>query len=170
MSYAAGVSRVALVCLLAIASYAPSAWAAETGETCMVDDDCVDGRCVQATDDERVRYCTQVCAGDGYCPAPMQCLASMCRYPFPSPGAVGAECAGDGDCLDQRCHENECTVDCSTTMCTNGYTCQSVGAEELCLRPQPSDDGCSISGGTSTAIALLVALLFVARRRRPALR
>lgn len=141
---------------------------AATGDTCTSDADCPDGRCVTATDDPRVRYCSEVCAGDGYCPEGMQCIDSTCRYPRPSPGSMGAACTGNADCLDDMCYAADpasggvCTVTCPAGGCPNGYDCQTTAAGQVCLSPaSTADDGCS-STGSGAALWLVLAALALA--------
>lgn len=163
---------LAVLPLAACAHYEPGA---ATGETCTSDGDCPDGQCVTATDDPRVRYCTEVCAGDGYCPAPMQCIASMCRHPFPSPGSLGASCTGAGDCLDNICYVTTgadagvCTVACPADGCPRAYECrQTPSGDDYCLRPVSTDgDGCAGGGAGATPWLLAVAVLVLRRRLRP---
>jgi len=141
---------------------------ADTGETCTDDDDCLHGRCVEAGDDTRVRYCTQICAGDGYCPSPMQCIASMCRHPMPSPGALGATCTGAADCVDQLCVDSACTIDCASDgACPVSFECRTDGAGSFCVAPEPEDreTGCAAGHGSATTLLIVFFVLFMVRRR-----
>ena len=158
-----------LVSLGACADYQSQA---ATGDTCTSDADCPNGRCVTATDDPRVRYCSEVCAGAGYCPEGMQCIDSACRYPRPSPGSMGAACTGNADCLDDMCYVADgtsggvCTITCPADGCPNSYDCQDTAAGQVCLSPaSTAGDGCSTTGSRAGRWLVLVALALVLRLR-----
>ena len=151
------------------------------GGACMYDEQCAGGGpCVVAPDDANVRYCTSRCNLGEDCPAGMVCtdvgdFASQCRYPLPSPGAIGASCSSDADCVDAPCADNGvCAIACSPVdgTCPAGYACTFTGGIDFsCLAPPPTGGGggCALAGSPEQGAALLLgggAVLLVARRRR----
>jgi hypothetical protein len=153
---------------------ATSPFGTPTGGHCAFDGQCALGPCVVASDDPAVRYCSASCAADRDCPAPMQCEAEECRHPLPSPGAIGAACAGDTDCAGGLCAPERfggpylCTISCLPTApapCAAGYACADDPGQpgrSVCLPVPPSDDGCAVAPGagpTSGATSLLGGLL-----------
>jgi hypothetical protein len=73
---------------------------APPGARCYTDDHCRGGRCLRPGDAPHNGYCSDACAGDAQCVAPMRCdrLTGACRYALPSPGALGALCQEESDC------------------------------------------------------------------------
>ncbi|HZS37795.1 MAG TPA: trypsin-like serine protease [Polyangia bacterium] len=149
---------------------------AQTGERCYFDEQCRAGPCLQALDEPKRFYCAQPCKQDRDCPPAMTCAADGCRYRAPSPGALGATCAGDADCVSGACwlapgHAGACTRSCIPTGqdCPAGYACTNTGGIAFdCLRAPSS--GCALGGspappGGLAFFALALAWL-VARRLR----
>lgn len=153
------------------------------GGRCLYPEQCQGGAsaCVVAPDDASVRYCTQACSTSSGCPAGMRCVSqgasgSQCRYPVPTPGAMGATCKADGDCVDASCLVGVCTEACSSInpSCPVGFTCQSSdGIDSFCLAAPPAPSkggGCALAPGDIEAAwalpALGLVLLAKGRRRR----
>lgn len=131
---------------------------ATTGNACLYDGQCAGGPCLVAVDDPRIAYCSQACTRDGDCPTGMTCTGGECRYPPPTPGALGADCAADAACITGICRQSACTQTCSGT-CPSGFACRS----NYCVSTaDPGCGGCA-SGGAPGAI---IALLVLARARR----
>jgi len=130
---------------------------ATTGAACY-DGQCADGPCVVADDDPRIAYCSKTCAHAGDCPAAMDCAGGECRYPPPSPTALGAACTADSQCITGICRQGTCTQMCTGT-CPTGFACKNNDCTAV------SDAGCGgcASGGAPGAI---IALLVLARARR----
>ncbi|HEX5058885.1 MAG TPA: S1 family peptidase, partial [Kofleriaceae bacterium] len=147
-----------------LADTAPST--AHTGDACFYDGHCSEGSCLQTHDDPLLYFCSQPCARDADCPAAMECASDGCRYPEPSPGALGSACDQDPQCTSDTCRESVCTISCvlDTSACPAGYECRGVGNGEYCFAA--ADDGCGCaSSGTSAPLWLVVIWLARARRR-----
>lgn len=136
------------------------------GARCLYDDHCQSGLCVTAADEPSLRYCGRRCSDDRACDAPMRCTAGECRYPLPSPGAVGAACKAQSDCVVGEClDEGFCSVRCvDSDRCPAGYACKHLGdVRFFCVAapPPPADDG-SCATTAPRAAAPEAALLCVA--------
>jgi hypothetical protein len=132
------------------------------GQACLYDGQCADGPCLVASDDPELAFCGQACAGDGECPDAMACEDGQCRYPVPSPGALGSTCAEDDACTSGRCLDEVCTRSCGpAAACPSGFTCGGA-REGYCYVESGGCGGCA-SGG---APGWLIALLVLARARR----
>jgi hypothetical protein len=131
---------------------------ASTGDACLYDGQCTGGPCVLAEDDPRISYCSAACAHDGDCPAGMDCANGECRYPPPSPGALGAACVADAGCITGICRQGVCTQMCTGT-CPSGFACTN---NDCLSTSDPGCGGCNSGGGAGALIALLV----LARARR----
>lgn len=151
------------------------------GAPCMYTEQCIGGgaACVVAPDDPNVRYCSVDCAVDADCAAGMVCVAvevggAQCRYTVPSPGALGAACSSDSDCVDAPCGEaGVCAASCSPVdaTCPDGFVCTFTGGIDFeCLAPPPSVQGSSCAAGPpaggAAPAAVAVLGIVVARRRR----
>ena len=157
------------------------------GGPCGSNADCETGACIPADDEPGLFYCSAVCdpAYAEDCPADMICAATeaggQCMYPAPTPGALGAPCDDDNQCLSRMCRLGVCTVGCDPAYadeCRAGFACQTgEGGESLCLapgEPTPRKGGtCAVApgggGGSARApaeLAVLAALLLLAARRR----
>ena len=144
------------------------------GHRCLANEQCQSGSCVTAADDDLIAYCSMTCARDADCPDAMECAASMCRFPLPTPGAVGAACDAAEDCVGR----NECLVErgvCSRRCvadgrpdCPDGYECTRLeGIEFRCLEI-PRAGCCAATGGHDAALLAFLVLAIVMRRRRSA--
>jgi hypothetical protein len=165
---------------------------APVGSRCLFPEQCSGGAaaCIAAPDDPNVTYCTASCGSSSDCPAGMQCAsapggASQCRYPTPTPGALGASCASDSDCVDGTCTAaGVCGVRCvpGATTCPSGFECDDIegGIDFFCL-PAPAPAPQPIARGSCTAappspafpagwIAAPLALALAGLARRHALR
>jgi uncharacterized protein (TIGR03382 family) len=154
--------------------------AAEVGDPCYYPENCTSHLCSSAPDDPRIRYCSRTCASGADCPLGMACHDSgsglQCVLPLPTPGALGAACAADGDCRDRACARIDrdqplaCARPCQgldDPSCAGGQSCQPTADDPgryLCASPIP-DGGCSAAGGSSS-IGVALAMLVAARRRR----
>jgi len=144
------------------------------GEGCLYDAHCASGRCVEAADEPRLRFCSAACAADGDCEAALTCQAAECRYPLPSPGATGAACADDGDCVAGDClDEGYCSARCVAGRgdCPAGFTCRHQGGIDFYCEPDPPPSSCAVRPAApdrppGALVALLAAL--ITRRRRGA--
>lgn len=145
---------------------------APTGDPCFYDGHCAEGTCAQATDDPLLYFCTRPCDGDGDCPDAMTCAAHECRYPVPSPGALGSSCTADSECTSDDCY-GTCTRSClgKPDSCPAGFDCVAVDTFVNDCLPKSGGCGCTTSasprGGASVLLlGLLVALRLRRRQRR----
>jgi hypothetical protein len=155
-----------------------------TGSRCLFPEQCAAGApaCVVAPDDANVSYCTQSCAANADCPIHMLCVSlgdsgSQCRYPVPTPGAMGAGCATDADCVDTSCSAGVCAAPCSPLQptCPVGFSCASSdGIDYHCRLPPLSaatGSACALSispanGDARWAVAVLGLAAWAGWRRR----
>lgn len=156
------------------------------GERCLYDGHCASGSCLSAVDEPRIRYCSSACASDAECGG-LKCVAGgsgkRCEKPRPTPGAPGADCRVDGDCLDAECRAGRdgamfCARACSplNTACTNGLVCTVVDEIRYICAPAPppareSESGCSSAAttrgrGDRQLLPALLALTALLLRRR----
>lgn len=89
--------------------------------------------------------------------------------PNPTLAKLAEACATDAACQSNVCDvdEGQCTLDCTTAACPDGWACADRQGRRLCA-PAPKDEGCSTSGGptpTWTWAAAAFALLLLRRRR-----
>lgn len=154
--------------------------AAEAGDACYYPENCTSDLCISAPDDPRILYCSRTCASSADCPLGMSCHAAgsgpACVLPAPTPGALGAACEVDADCLDRACARSDrdqplaCRRPCQgpeDPSCAAGQSCEATADDpgrSVCALPI-RDGGCSAAGG-STSIAMALAMLVAARRRR----
>jgi hypothetical protein len=132
------------------------------GQACLYDGQCSDGPCLVASDDDELAFCGKACTRDGECPDAMTCDDGECRYPLPSPGALGGACTGDRDCTSGTCLDDLCTRSCgAAAACPTGFSCGGK-REGYCYVESGGCGGCSSGGGPGIVIALLV----LARARR----
>lgn len=143
---------------------------AHTGDACLHAEQCAEGACLQAEDDAELWFCAQPC---GVCPAGMECAAGQCRWPLPSPGAVGWPCADSSECAE-LCYEGACTRRCLTDerVCPAGYECVGTGGLDFYCLAAPPEGCCAVaaparSGRARSAllIVLWLAAIVAARRR-----
>lgn len=144
-----------------------------TGSACLYDGECANGTCLVTKDDPDLYFCSQPCAHDSDCPAPMTCASDGCRYPEPSPGALGSPCTADATCTTGTCRQMVCTRSCLNdgSACPAGYECSGSGLELDCYaKPDGGCGGCATGAGGPLAPAGLVivvaGLLRSARGRR----
>jgi len=146
------------------------------GEPCLYDGHCVSGRCAPALDEPSLRFCASSCTGDADCEPPLSCQADLCRYPLPSPGAVGAACAAHADCARGDCLTGQgdlCSVRCVSGRgdCPASHSCEHLGGVDFyCLPdPAPGCDACAVragSAGPEFSFSLVLLLLAWVRARR----
>lgn len=156
------------------------------GERCLYPGHCASASCVSATDEPRIMYCAPSCAKDSDCPAKMKCEEKQCRYPLPTPGALGAACVQPTDCdfgLDCTARQL-CSVRCvsGAGSCPSGFECNNIsGIDFYCVPgpppgPSPTVSSCAVRAGdgamSSCSLSFLALVLgaatlgCVARRRR----
>lgn len=144
-----------------------------TGGRCYYATNCQTGMCLPALDEPRESFCSIAC---GSCPDGLACISGACRHPAPSPGAVGATCGGDTDCVGALCETAKdgstatCTARCFSDLpgftCPDGYSCRAntTGAE-ACFA-EIRDDGCNAGGGDAGWLIGSICAVRAARRRR----
>lgn len=141
---------------------------AHTGDACLYEGHCAEGACLQTHDDPLLYFCSRACTGDADCPDAMTCASDGCRYPEPSPGALGSPCAADTECTSGTCREQVCTISClgNPEVCPADYACRGQGLSQYCFAVDV--DGCSgcASGGGAPAWLALVGLIWCARAGR----
>lgn len=141
---------------------------AMTGDACFYDGHCAGGPCLVTHDDPTLFFCSRTCAKDADCPAAMRCESDECRYPEPSPGALGAACGSDAECAGQLCRQDVCTRSClgAGASCPAGFECQGSGLAFDCFAaPETGCGGCATGGGAPAWLAI-IALLGFGRARR----
>ena len=142
---------------------------AATGAACLYDGECANGACLVTKDDPDLYFCTQPCTHDSDCPAAMTCAADGCRYPEPSPGALGSPCTADAMCTTGTCRQMVCTRSClnDATACPAGYECSGTGLEVDCFVKPPGCGGCASGAKTPIApVGLVIVVLGCVRARR----
>jgi hypothetical protein len=143
---------------------------AGVGDRCLFDEQCASASCLAATDDPKRRFCSRPCKSGGDCPPMMTCAPDGCRWPAPSPGALGAGCAQPADCAGGTCYRGACTRTCIASDCPPGFACTNTsGITFYCLAVPHT--GCSVGGrGSPFALLLVLAALLAAfcRSRRGA--
>lgn len=158
--------------------------ASELGQTCVGDDDCLEGRCVEH---DGIRRCADSCEEDDNCDDEFSCRDD--EYCWPDEVYPGAPCEEEGErCHGGRCQEIAeeliCVSGCeSAADCPSGLSCIAAdeGIAGICVPTSivlVSDDddpvdpgGCACSTASprrETALAWIVTLaLFLWSRRRP---
>jgi hypothetical protein len=141
-----------------------------TGSACLYDGECATGACLVTKDDPDLYFCSQPCTHDSDCPATMTCASDGCRYPEPSPGALGSPCTDGTTCTTGLCRQMVCTRSCLTdsSACPAGYECSGSGLELECFaKPDGGCGGCATGGGAPAGLVIIVAgLLRCGRGRR----
>ena len=136
----------------------------QTGDPCMVDDDCQGTRrCLEA---RCARPCTDTC-DDG-----LTCTDGFCRT---DRAPLGETCTADADCHEGLCRDvgdvRLCTRACGAAgACPSPYACRDVDGELLCGGVETTSGGgggCS-AGGTGGALAWFALVLAWGRRRKTA--
>jgi hypothetical protein len=145
-----------------IAETAPGT--AHTGDACFYAGHCAEGDCLQTTDDPLLHFCSAPCSSDDDCPAAMECASDGCRYPEPSPGALGSTCEQNTQCTSDACRESVCTVSCllDPSVCPAGFECRRTGAMQFCFAEPDSCGDCSSGSGAP----LWLIVIYFARTRR----
>ena len=91
-------------------------------------------------------------------PAGMTCTDQQCRYPEPSPGALGSTCARNADCTSSVCLDSVCTRSCAgSAVCPAGYTCGGKAEGDCFATP----GGCGCAGGGTDVPAWIIALVLL---------
>jgi hypothetical protein len=88
-------------------------------------------------------------AGDG--------SGSQCRYPLPTPGALGSPCAASSDCFDTECNAKQvCSQRCVQIGddCPSGFECDNIGGIDFYCMAQPPAAAPPHSSCSSCASAL----------------
>jgi hypothetical protein len=155
--------------------------AVAAGEPCSYAGECASGACVAAADDPAILYCAPPCTQTSGCPPKMVCTPASggdeCRYPLPTPGALGSACGSAADCVMLECESDVCSHRCVTnTDCASGFDCVNTsGVDFYCMatpKPTPSASGSSCASAAhgdrscGAWIAMGVALALIRGRRR----
>ncbi|MCB9597730.1 MAG: trypsin-like serine protease [Sandaracinaceae bacterium] len=156
------------------------AWAPgslEAGAPCLYDAHCARGVCAEALDEPSLRFCASACTTDVECGASLSCQEALCRYPLPSPGAIGSTCVTHEDCVRGDCLTDQgsvCSVRCVSGRgdCPTNFACEHLGGIDFyCLpEPEPTCGACAVGParpGAGWMLAALVALALRKRARRP---
>jgi uncharacterized protein (TIGR03382 family) len=150
------------------------------GEECAINGDCEQGgRCIAALDDADFLYCNKPCDVDEDCPQNMTCNAdSECEFGTPSPGSQGFACTQNDQCRSGICEDLICVFECDPAAndCPDPFLCgpsKVSPGTNVCLGEDLSGGGgfCQTGGSRSagaTALFLVIALLWIRRRRRSA--
>ncbi|MEO6771678.1 MAG: trypsin-like serine protease [Kofleriaceae bacterium] len=138
---------------------ATAAGTAATGAACLYDGECANGACLVTNDDPELYFCSQPCTHDADCPASMTCAADGCRYPEPSPGALGSPCTADAACTTGLCRQAVCTRSClnDAAACPAGYACSGTGLELDCFVEPAGCAGCATGGGAPVGGVIVLA-------------
>jgi len=146
-------------------------------DRCLYPEHCGGGPCIAALDDAQFSYCSRACAHDGDCPGDMSCTQSLCQFRAPSPGALGAACGGDGDCVDGSCVTTAagarvCSVHCvpGDATCPSEFACASIAGAQFYCVANAAPSGCAAGGDGSAGGWLVIAALFMATIARSACR
>ncbi len=156
---------------------------AAPGEPCLFEGHCAGGACVTAEDQPAISYCATPCSDAAGCRAGMRCRAGECRWPLPTPGALGARCALDTDCVEAECSPSlrVCTQRCDplSPTCPADFACSKTSAIrfECVARPptvvRAAGGGCALAAPRLAArtfipiVALLVLASLLRRASRP---
>jgi hypothetical protein len=151
------------------------------GDRCLFPEHCAAGGCVVADDEPAITYCAPPCADDGACRAGMRCRAGECRWPAPTPGAIGAPCTADNQCVTSECSPplRVCAPRCDpgAAACPANFECKNTAGIrfECVAKPppveQPDDEGgCSVSpraplGHLALGMLAMASLGYWSRRR-----
>ena len=149
------------------------------GARCMFPEQCTGAAaaCVVAVDDPNVTYCTRGCDANADCPGGMVCVpiddnGRQCRYPIPSPDALGAGCGSDADCVEGTCSPTGiCAETCVPTAptCPEDSVCEAADGsiDFYCTLPPPemaTGSSCATAPGAcdEELLPCLYALAFIA--------
>jgi uncharacterized protein (TIGR03382 family) len=141
---------------------------ASVGDPCFYEGHCADGPCLVTHDDPMLYFCSRPCERDADCPAAMTCAADGCRYPEPSPGALGSPCEADLECTSRICREQVCTRSClgSSDACPADFDCVGSVPERYCFASAGGCGGCASGSGAPATLVLVIIVFAHARRRR----
>ncbi|MBW2460569.1 MAG: hypothetical protein JRH11_02900 [Deltaproteobacteria bacterium] len=138
------------------------------GDRCQTEEDC---RASAPSCAEPEQLCAVPCNELGRCAVGFECVADSC---LPLGAALGETCVASSECRSDRCEGGACTRTCDAAdPCAAGFECADAGATESLCVPGRESGGCSTSAWSDTGTAggtpgaILVALLLLARRRRP---
>jgi hypothetical protein len=139
-----------------------------TGDRCLYAGHCAEGACLKAHDDPLLYFCSQPCTREADCPAAMECAADGCRYPEPSPGALGSPCVEDAQCTSGMCRDSLCTQSCLSASddCPEGFVCGGTVPALHCVPAAGGGCGGCSSGGGGAAATLWLLVIGCARARR----
>lgn len=164
-----------------IAEFSPGS--AAVGATCVFPAQCAGGAsaCVVASDDPSFSYCSTGCQHGSDCPSGMVCTGGQCLYSVPTPGAYGATCTSDADCIEGECTTTDvCALRCDPTgpACPTGFNCNNTSdIDFFCIAAPPAPakhGGCAVAPSGRPApfpwIAGALLLALRAARTRAGLR
>jgi MYXO-CTERM domain-containing protein len=153
------------------------------GDLCEDKFGCETRVCRQASDDDRVSFCTTTCDPARpleTCPTPLSVCADgpdgpQCAYNGPSKSAQGWPCDEGGDCRSGMCDSEHdiCVEPCGDGLpeCTEPYSCEQVGDVDACTVPSDEGGGCGCrtgegASGTAAMFLFLFGIAALRRRRR----
>jgi hypothetical protein len=150
--------------------------AAGPGDRCYYEGQCATGTCAASSDEPALSYCSDPCATTQDCRPGMECSSQMCRWPLPTPGALGTACESDHECASDVCgspalgEPPRCAQGCildraAGETCPSGSSCVDDvrrADRSMCVR---SSSGCGC-GATHSSDGVVVALGALALRRR----
>lgn len=146
------------------------------GDRCLFPEHCAGGVCVAAEDEPAITYCATSCSDDLGCRAGMRCRAGQCRFPLPTPGALGARCAADADCVEAECSPSlgVCARRCNPVapVCPADFACKNTTTIRFeCVASPPSivrggGGGCATTAAPPDAAAPLALLAIASLCRR----
>ncbi len=140
-----------------LARWAPGA--VTFGENCLYHEHCESGLCLVAEDEPLLQTCSRFCTTDDDCvgetAVAMECAGSVCRFPLPSPGAIGFPCTTHAECLRGECpsHLGFCTIRCVPDRgdCPLGQECARAGGINYFCQPsepvKKPENGCGCTTG-----------------------
>ena len=118
-------------------------------------------------------HVTPKCTAATSCAKGFSCLGGYCLPGADVAGGLGAECAGNGECITGTCGSDGTTMLCTGACdagnaCPSGFQCLAASGGAGVCWPAPDDGGCSTGSGNSPLLALLGlgALVMLTRRRR----
>lgn len=151
------------------------------GDLCSDNDGCESRQCIEAADDQRVKYCSTACDdGDptvAACAGTLSCVDKQCQYTGTTPSAQGSPCATNDQCRSNLCDLTNriCVEECSSDdECADPFACESVSGIEVCTVPVEGNClGCGAGNDPAGQRGAAMLLILVAigyggalRRRR----
>jgi hypothetical protein len=149
---------------------------AQLGDRCFYAAQCTTGMCARPADAPSVAYCSSLCDRDADCAAGMACTIHQCRWPLPSPGALGASCTTYEDCDSLLCAHvaagdvGACAIACDpiAAQCASGFSCLEDATQPAlyaCFPDAPPTtqrpSGCAVDGAARHPSAGILLLLFL---------